>query len=136
MAQAIEGDVVRIHYAGATEDGTKLDSSEGEPLEFTIGEGRTLPGIEDAVVGMEPEERKSLILSPEDAYGSHQEELVVEMDRRQLPDDLAVGQYLDMGHPSLLAKVTALSESTVTVDTNHPFAGQELTLDILLEEVL
>ncbi len=141
MVQAKPGDTVKIHYTGKLEDGTVFDSSiDREPLEFTLSGGQVIPGFDQAVVGMSPGESKTEIIPMEQAYGPHREEMVIEVNRQQLPLDLEpeVGQQLqvqqDKGH-ALPVFITDVTESTVTLDANHPLAGEDLTFDIQLVEI-
>src|SRR6056297_3840723 len=81
VAQAKEGDEVQVHYTGKLEDGTVFDTSQdGEPLSFTIGENRVIPGFETAVVGMEPGDSKTTEIDPEQACGEHRDDMVMELD--------------------------------------------------------
>ncbi len=141
MAKAKEGDVVRIHYTGKLEDGTVFDTSEGrEPLVFTIGEEKVIPGFERAVVGMEPGEQKTAELSPEQAYGPHREDMVQEMPSDKVPDEVdpKVGQQLQLrlqNGRTIPVVITDISDGAVTVDANHPLAGKPLVFDIELVDV-
>ncbi|MGA7932439.1 MAG: peptidylprolyl isomerase [Kovacikia sp.] len=141
MTQAKHGDTVKVHYTGKLEDGTVFDSStEREPLEFTIGEGNIIPGFEKAVVGMDLGQSKTEIIPTEQAYGPYQEEMVVTIDRKQMPAEIApeVGQQLHIQQPNgqvLPVIITDVSDVTVTLDANHPLAGENLTFDIQLVEI-
>ena len=141
MVQAKNGDTVKVHYTGKLEDGTVFDSSENqEPLEFTIGEGRIIPGFERVVVGMSPGESKTEKVSADQAFGPYREELVLEVDRQQIPVDvnLEVGKRLQFSHANgraTQALVTDVSKSKVTLDTNHPLARSNLVFDIQLLEI-
>lgn len=141
MAQAQEGDEVQVHYTGKLEDGTVFDTSEdGEPLSFTIGENRVIPGFEEAVTGMEPGDSKTTEVEPEQAYGEHREDMVMEMERDQIPDDVdpEVGQQLQLrleNGQTVPVLITALGEDTVTIDANHPLAGRKLMFEIELIDV-
>jgi peptidylprolyl isomerase len=142
MAQAKNGDRVKVHYTGKLEDGTVFDSStDREPLEFTLGQGEVISGFEEAVVGMQPDESKSTTLPPEKAYGSHNPEMVVTVNKDQFPEHLnpRVGQQLQMRQAegqTIVVAVTDVSESSVTLDANHPLAGRDLTFDIELVEIV
>lgn len=142
MVQAKEGDTVRVHYTGKLEDGTVFDTSgERAPLEFTIGDGQIIPGFEKAVVGMEPGETKTARLSPEEAYGPRRDDMTLTVDRAQFPEEInpEPGQQLQVQQPDGRAAVVVVSDvtdSTVTLDANHPLAGQPLTFDIRLVEVV
>jgi peptidylprolyl isomerase len=140
--QAKQGNTVKVHYTGKLDDGSVFDSSEGrEPLEFTIGEGRVIKGFEEAVVGSSLGEKKSATIPSDQAYGPHMPEMVVEVDRSNLPPDVApeVGDQLEMhtasGQP-VVVTVTEVSEESVTLDANHPLAGRDLTFDIEVVEIV
>ena len=141
MPRAKPGDIVRVHYTGKLEDGTVFDSSaEREPIEFTIGAGRVIPGVEEAVTGMEPGESKSATIPPEQAYGPHRDEMVTTVEREQLPPHITptVGQQLAVQQQDgrqFNVTVTDVSDKTVTIDANHELAGKNLVFDLELVEV-
>lgn len=142
MSAAQNGDKVKVHYTGKLPDGTVFDSSSGrEPLEFTIGEQRVIPGFEEAVVGMTPGDAKTATISPEKGYGERRDELVLEFERTRIPADIdtQVGAGVQLqsstGQP-IPAVVVESGEATVKVDANHPLAGQDLTFDIELVEIV
>lgn len=136
------GDTVKVHYTGTLEDGTVFDTSaEGEPLEFTIGEGMIIPGFEEAVVGMHVEDSKTVDIPAEEAYGPRDEDLVEEVSRDELPEDLEpeVGQQLQsMQEDGSVAMVTVIdvTDTAITIDLNHPLAGEDLTFEIELVEIV
>jgi peptidylprolyl isomerase len=142
MAGAKYGDTVRVHYTGKLDDGTVFDSSTGRnPLQFTLGEGRIIPGFEKAVVGMNPGESKTVKVPADQAYGPYRKEMVVVVDRDQIPADLKpkVGQELQIRQADgqiIKVTVTDVSISSVTLDANHPLAGKDLTFDIQLLEIV
>jgi len=142
VAQVKSGDKVKIHYTGKLNNETIFDSSvDREPLEFTVGDGKIIPGFEKAVLGMAPGESKTVTISPDMAYGTHREELVVDVERQYVPDnlDLKVGGFVQIRQRDggvIQAKVTGVSESKVTLDANHPLAGKDLTFDIRLVEIV
>ena len=140
MATANNGDEVQVHYTGKLEDGTIFDSSEDEPLSFTIGENRVIPGFEEAVTGMEPGDSKTTEVEPEQAYGEHREDMVMEMDRDQIPGEVdpEVGQQLQLrleNGQTVPVLITALGDDSVTIDANHPLAGRKLIFDIEVVDV-
>ncbi len=141
MAQAKTGDTVKVHYTGKLDDGTVFDNtSEGNPLEFTIGEGRLIPDFEKAVIGMEPGESRSFQVASEFAYGPHREEMVMTVDRKEIPEGLdpQLNQKLQVQqgeNEPFVVTVTEVSEGSVTLDANHPLAGKDLTFDIQLAEI-
>lgn len=138
MVQAQRGDTVQVHYTGKLEDGTVFDTSTNrDPLQFTIGEGQIIPGFEQAVVGMNPGESKTVTIPMDQAYGPHREEMVLEVDRKQFPEHLnpEVGQQLQVRQQNgqtMIVTVVEVSETNVTLDANHPLAGEDLTFDIHL----
>ena len=142
MTEAKFGDTVRVHYTGKLEDGTVFDSSlDRDPVEFTLGAGQVIPGFEQAVVGMSPGESKTVEVPADQAYGPYREELVQEIDRELVPEDLKleVGQQLALRLSpgrSIRVTVTKLTESKVTLDANHPLAGKDLTFDLQLVEIV
>ncbi len=139
---AKQGDTVRVHYTGRLEDGSVFDTSLGrDPIEFVLGAGQVIPGFEEAIVGMNPGESKVVKVLAEQAYGLYRPDLVVEIARSEVPPelDLEVGLQLVLRQPEgqlIPVTVAELSESTVTLDANHPLAGQDLTFDIQLLEVV
>lgn len=136
------GDTVKVHYTGKLDDGTVFDSSvDRDPLEFTIGSGSIIPGFEQAVVGMAPGESKTEIIPTDQAYGPYVEEMVVVVDRRQMPGDLQpeVGQQLQIQQETgqvIPVVVTDISDGSITLDANHPLAGEELTFEIKLVAIV
>lgn len=142
MSQAKSGDTVKIHYTGTLDDGSEFDSSAGrEPLEFEVGGGQVIPGFDNAVEGMAVGDNKSVRIEPDDAYGQRHDQLVQEVPRSALPDDLSpeVGMALQSQSPDgrvMQLTVTAVSDDSVTLDANHPLAGQALSFDIELVEIV
>ena len=142
MATAKSGDTVRIHYTGTLDDGTQFDSSSGrEPLEFALGGGQVIPGCDSAVDGLTVGENKNVTIAPDDAYGQRHEQLVQQVPRDILPEDMepAVGMQLQSQSPdgqTMNLIVTEVLEETITVDANHPLAGQALTFAIELVEIV
>ena len=142
MAQAKTGDVVKVHYTGKLDDGTVFDSSANrEPLEFKIGAGQLIADFEQAVVGMNPGDAKTVQIAADNAYGPYHEEMVIELERKDLPENLdpKVDQKLQVRQESgqeFVVTVTAVTETSVTLDGNHPLAGKDLTFDIQLSEIV
>ena len=142
MTQAKSGDTIKIHYTGKLADGTVFDTSANrDPLQFTIGEGQVIPGFEQAVIGMNPDETKTAEIPADKAYGPRREEMVLVVDRSQLPPDFKpeVDQRLQVrqaDNQNFIVTVTGVSESSVTLDANHPLAGKDLIFDIRLVEIV
>ncbi len=141
MAEARKGDTVKVHYTGKLDDGTVFDSSEGrQPLEFQLGSGSVIPGFEEAVVGMQEGESKTTQIPAEQAYGPYHDEMLLTVPRDQFPPDLdpQVGQELQLRQQdgqTFVVQVKDVSDGEVTLDANHPLAGEDLTFDIQLVEV-
>lgn len=141
MAEAKNGDTVRIHYTGTLEDGSVFDSSEGqEPLEFTLGSGEVIPGFEAAIQGMQPGDKKEVTVVSDEAYGEHRSDWVLEVGREDFPTNIEpeVGQQLQLsqGGQSFVVTVTDVSDASVTLDANHPLAGKDLTFELELVEIV
>ncbi len=142
MAKAKLGDTVKVHYRGFFDDGTEFDSSfDREPFEFVLGADMVIPGFENAVVGMEVGETRTIHISPEEGYGEHRDDLVIEIEKSKIPPHInpEVGLVLqvssDDGEISHVT-VTAVNEDSVTLDGNHPLAGKELNFEIQLVEIV
>lgn len=140
MAKVKNGDMVRVHYTGSLEDGTVFSRTTQEPLEFTLGKGQIIPGLEKAIIGMEPDELRTIKVNAKDAFGPRCDELVIRIDRNKLPEDLKleIGDQLKVPREdgqTTSVKVTSISESKVTLDANHPLSGKDLIFDIKLLEI-
>ena len=141
MSQAKTGDTVKIHYTGTLDDGTQFDSSEGrDPLEFEVGSGQVIPGFDKAVEGMAVGDEKAVSIEPEDAYGPRHDQMIQEVPKTALPDNLTpeVGMGLQaQGQDGQVINltVTEVGEESITVDGNHPLAGQALNFDIQLVDI-
>jgi peptidylprolyl isomerase len=151
MAKAKRGDTVRVIYTGKLEDGEIVDSSEecddegcecdAGPLEFNIGEEDVIPGLEEAVIGMGPGETKTVNIPADQAYGPRDDEMIFLVDRSDIPEDLnpEIGQILEITDDDgevFSVVVTDVSETSITIDANHPLAGHNMVYDIELVEVL
>ena len=140
MKNAQKGDTVKVHFTGKFDDGTEFASSRNDaPVEFTIGEGKLIPGIEEGTIGMTEGDQKTVRLEPSQAFGEKRPELITKIEKSDLPNDIqpTVGLQLQMNSPSgnqVRVVVTEISEDEVTLDANHALAGQPLTFDIELVE--
>lgn len=139
---AKDGDTVKIHYVGTLDDGSEFDSSRGrEPLEFTIGKPGIIEGFSNGVVGMAVGETKKITLPPEQAYGEPRPDMIQEVPKSSFPENITpeVGLQLTMqntaGQP-FPVKITAIADTTVTLDANHPLAGKTLTFELELMEIV
>ena len=141
MSQAKAGDTVQMHYTGALADGTKFDSSEGrDPLEFQLGSGQIIPGLDQALQGMEVGEKKQVMVDPAQGYGDRDPSRVQAVPRSQIPDNIPTepGTQLQMqtqDGQTIPVTVASANENEVTLDANHPLAGQELTFDVELVDI-
>lgn len=142
MSQAKDGDKVRVHYKGSLEDGTVFDSSyeRNEPLEITLGQGMLISGFENAVKGLQAGEKVTATIAPADGYGDYHDEYTFEVERGQIPPDITpeVGMMLQVNTDQGVTNVTikSVTDETVVLDGNHPLAGQTMTFDIELVEIM
>ncbi|MBM1104532.1 peptidylprolyl isomerase [Aurantibacter crassamenti] len=136
MNQVKENNTVKVNYTGKLSDGQVFDSSEGkEPLEFTLGQGQLIPGFEKGLIDMKLNEKKTITIAKEEAYGDVVEDLIKEVEKTQLPEDLKpeVGMGLVSTTPEgqeMNLRVVEVKEDSILIDGNHPLAGQELTFDL------
>jgi FKBP-type peptidyl-prolyl cis-trans isomerase 2 len=142
MTEAKIGDTVKVHFEGYLEDGTIFGSTtEEEPFEFTIGQKHMLHGFENAVIGMQKGDSKTITLPPEEAYGPSKKELVHVMDRSSFPQeiDLEIGKRLRVRTQEgkyAIVTVKDFTEDNIVIDENDPLAGKTLTFKIELVEIL
>ena len=142
MAEAKLGDTVKIHFTGKLQDETVIETSKDrDPLEFKIGDGNVISGLEQGVIGMAAGDKKTIAISPQDAFGEPQEDLVVDINKSEFPKDveLAVGAYLNIESSDgkeFKAKVVEIKEDMVTLDANHPLAGITINYDVELLEIV
>ncbi|MCC5906083.1 MAG: peptidylprolyl isomerase [Balneolaceae bacterium] len=142
MSKAKDGDTVKVHYTGTLKNGEVFDTSEEkEPLEFTLGEGQLIPGFEKAVVGMDVGDSTKIDIPTDEAYGEAREDLVINVPKDQLPEGVKpeVGMQLQVNQPNgqpVPVRITKVGDTDLTLDANHPLAGEDLTFDIELVEVV
>lgn len=140
--QAKHGDRVKVHYTLIDSNGELVESTRGsQPIEFIIGEGKVIPGFEQGIIGMNPDEVKTVTISPENAYGIRDENKVFEFLRKNVPGDFdpRVGDMVKMHRPdgkAVPVTVKALTEKGFLMDANHPLAGKELIFDLELVEIV
>lgn len=142
MTTVKKGDTIRIHYTGRLEDGSVFDSSENsKPLEFKVGGGELVKGLEQGVIGMSDGETRSITVPMELGYGPHLKERVFEMDRKKLPGNFVpeIGQQLQMyradGIP-VAVTVVEIKDTVLTMDCNHPLAGKTMIFDTRLVDIV
>lgn len=140
MTEVKSGDTVRIHYTGTLTDGTTFDSSQGrEPLEFTVGSGQIIPGLDAALPGMAVGEAKKVQVAADEAYGPKDPAAMQPVPRAEIPEDipLDIGTQLQVQDGSgrvTRVQVAEVTDETVVLDMNHPLAGEDLTFDIEVVE--
>jgi len=142
MTEAKTGDIVRINFTGRLSDGRQFDTSVGKaPLEIRLGEGQVIKGLERGIEGMAPGDKVTVAVPCNQAYGPHRKEAVQVFERSQVPSgiEVQVGTKLSARTAdgnSVPITVVALDEQSVTVDANHPLAGQDLEFDVELIEIV
>jgi FKBP-type peptidyl-prolyl cis-trans isomerase 2 len=142
MVKVVAGDTVTLHYVVKLPDDRVVESSrDGEPLRFTLGKNQVLPGVDEAVLGMEPGERKTERIPAAKAYGPWREDLLFQTPRAELPARFplkrgAVLRVTLKNGSQLTATVHALTEDSVTFDANHPLAGKDLVFELELVAIV
>ena len=140
--KATKGNKVRVHYTGTLDDGTQFDSSrEREPLEFEVGAGQMIKGFDQAVDGMVVGGQKSVTIPAAEAYGDRKEDLLQELPKSDLPDEIKpeVGMKLQMKNEDgrqMPVTIVDVVDEKVVLDANHELAGKDLTFDIELVEIV
>jgi FKBP-type peptidyl-prolyl cis-trans isomerase 2 len=142
MAKAKTGDTVKVHYTGKLNNGDVFDSSvNADPLQFTIGAKQMIPAFEEAMVDMEVGEKKTIEISAEGAYGQRREDLTQTVERNMLPAEIELKEGLRLtaqdpnGQPFIVT-IAKFDDESVTLDGNHPLAGEDLTFDVELVEIV
>ena len=143
MQRVKENDSVTVVYEGAVKNGETFESSSDTgPLGFTLGTESVIPVFEEAVLGMAVDETKSISIQPQDGYGVRHEELVQDIDKAMFKDkEVQPGMTLGLDMEkegkshTVPATVIAINDDTITVDFNHPLAGQTLIYTITLKEI-
>ena len=141
MSQVKENDTVKVHYTGKLTNGQVFDTSEGrEPLEIVLGQGMLIPGFEKAIIDMKVNDKKTVNIPKEEAYGDINKDLFHKVDNSQLPEEIK--PEIGMGLTSKSEdgneyqfRVAEVNEDHIIVDGNHPLAGQDLTFDLELVEI-
>ena len=142
MTQVSVGDTVRIHYTGTLKDGSTFDSSAGrEPLEFKVGENKIIPDLESAIVGMAVGDTATVEILAEKAYGPRRDDAIQTVERSLMPEgaELAVGGQLQATGQNgqvFVLTIIEIADDTVTLDANHPLAGEDLTFQVEVVEIL
>ncbi len=141
MSKVTQTDTVRVHYTGKLRNGEVFDSSlDREPLEVQLGQGNLIPGFEKGLVNMEVNDKKTITIPKEEAYGEVLKDLFHEIPKEQLPESIKpvvgmglVGRGQDGSERQF--RVTEVKAESIVVDANHPLAGQDLIFDLELVEI-
>jgi len=142
MSEVKKNDTVKVHYTGKLKDGKVFDTSEGkDPLEFVVGEGRLIKDFEEAVIGLKQDESKTITIEAANAYGPKRKDLVFKVENDKLPKDItpAVGMKLVSEDPDgrkNVVTITEIADDHILIDTNHPLAGEDLTFEIKVVEIV
>ncbi|WP_299799830.1 peptidylprolyl isomerase [uncultured Maribacter sp.] len=132
---------VKVHYTGKLSNGQIFDSSvDREPLDVKLGQGSLIPGFEKGLLDMEANDKKTIVIAKEDAYGEKQKELFQTVPKSELPQEME--PKVDMALMATNAdgserqlRVAEVNENDIVVDANHPLAGEDLTFELELVEV-
>jgi FKBP-type peptidyl-prolyl cis-trans isomerase 2 len=141
MNQVKENNTVKVNYTGKLPDGQVFDSSEGkEPIEFTLGQGQLIPGFEKGLIDMKLNEKKTITVAKEEAYGDVNKDLIQEVKKTELPQDMTpeVGMGLVSKSPDgqeMNLVVVEVKDESIVIDGNHPLAGKELVFDLEVLEI-
>jgi len=142
MIQVTVNSTVKVHYTGKLADGEVFDTSDGkEPIEFTLGQGQLIPGFEKGLIDMKLNEKKTINMTKDDAYGEVNETLIQEVKKTDLPQDMEpkVGMGLVSKSPEgqeINLMVVEVKEETIVIDGNHPLAGRDLIFDLEVVEII
>jgi len=142
MIQVTVNSTVKVHYTGKLADGEVFDTSDGkEPIEFTLGQGQLIPGFEKGLIDMKLNEKKTINMTKDDAYGEVNETLIQEVKKTDLPQDMEpkVGMGLVSKSPDgqeINLMVVEVKEETIVIDGNHPLAGRDLIFDLEVVEII
>ena len=142
MQQVKKGDKVKVHYHGRLDNGETFDKSEGrEPLEFEVGSGNVIKGFDEGVTGMAVGDKKTINIPFDQAYGARNPEMIIEMPKDRFPKEME----LEVGLPLVMSDgqgqqfqvvIAEIKDDVVLLDANHPLAGQDLTFDLELVEIV
>jgi FKBP-type peptidyl-prolyl cis-trans isomerase 2 len=141
MSKVKENDTVKVHYTGKLKNGEIFDSSlEREPIKVTLGQQSLIPGFENGLLNMELNEKKTVVIPMEDAYGDIKKELFQKVPKEELPEDLKpeIGMGLLAKSPDgseRQIKIVDVKNDAIIIDANHPLAGQELTFELEIVEI-
>lgn len=136
MSKVKANDTVQVHYTGKLKDGQVFDSSEGkDPLKVTLGQGNFIPGFEKGLLDMEVNQKKTVTIPMEEAYGEVRKELFQAIKNEELPEHIKpeVGMGLVARNPDgseRQLRVADVKDDHIVIDANHPLAGQDLIFEL------
>ena len=136
MSQVKENTTVKVNYTGKLADGQVFDSSEGkEPLEFTLGQGQLIPGFEKGLIDMKLNEKKTITIAKEEAYGEINENLRQEVNKTELPQNIRPEVGMELSSKTedgkdINLRIVEVKPESITIDGNHPLAGKDLIFDL------
>ncbi len=139
--QAKKGDTAKVHYTGRLESGEVFDSSrDGDPLEFEVGSGQVIAGFDEGIEGMTVGDQKTIEIEPTEAYGQRVDALIQSIGREgiKLDREPEVGMRLGLQLPDgneIPVTITEVTPDSITIDANHPLAGQKLIFDVELVDI-
>tara|TARA_B110001454_G_C12400416_1_gene300629 strand:+ start:90 stop:536 length:447 start_codon:yes stop_codon:yes gene_type:complete len=141
MSQVKENSTIKVNYTGKLSNGQIFDTSEGkEPIEFVLGQGRLIPGFEKGLIDMKLNEKKTIEIAKDQAYGDVNDNLIQEVKKTELPQDMEpkVGMGLVSKSPEgqeINLMVVEVKEESIVIDGNHPLAGHDLIFDVEVVEI-
>ena len=141
MSQVKENNTIKVNYTGKLSNGQIFDTSEGkEPIEFVLGQGRLIPGFEKGLIDMKLNEKKTIEIAKDQAYGDVNDNLIKEVNKTELPQDMEpkVGMGLVSKSPDgkeINLMVVEVKDESIVIDGNNPLAGQDLIFDVEVVEI-
>lgn len=142
MSKVRENDVVKVHYTGKLSNGQIFDSSlEREPIKVELGKGQLIPGFEKGLIDMAVNDKKTIEIDKQEAYGEINKELFQKVPKAELPETIEpkTGMELIATRPDgseQKLRVAEVNEEDIVVDANHPLAGHDLVFDLELVEIM
>ncbi len=131
--------VITFHYTLTDKKGEQIDSSRGQnPLIFLEGSGQIIPGLETQMVNLKKGDKKKIHVPHQDAYGAYDQTLVIAVERQKFPSkEIKVGDMFEIGENARYQVVTVVevNETNITIDGNHPLAGQDLDFDVEIMDI-
>jgi FKBP-type peptidyl-prolyl cis-trans isomerase 2 len=141
MKRAELNDLVKVHYTCLTNDGHKYSTrDQDKPIEFVVGEGKLLRPLEEGVAGMRINEKKTIKISHENAYGNWEKELLREIDRANIPGIIELKKGLELylngrDGKEIKLRIIEVKEKIIVIDENHLLAGKDLTFEIEIIDI-